>query len=105
MLKKLIVWGVVAAAIVVAVQSSEAPGAQAIRVSNASTLMLTITEANGMAWAAGGTLGSGQLNITSFTTTGASGTFTFTAVAMPGTPATGSKLITDGVFNVRFITP
>jgi hypothetical protein len=49
--------------------------------------------------------GQRAAQITSFTATGASGTFTFNAVAVPGTNATGSKVVTEGVFNVRFVTP
>jgi hypothetical protein len=92
-------------AIVIAVEASPAPGAVAIRVSDSSSLTLSITEANGMVWMAGGSLGTGQLNIDSFTTTSASGRFSFTAVAPPGAPNTGSKVVSDGVFNVRFVTP
>jgi hypothetical protein len=45
---------------------------------------------------------SGTVTITSLSATGASGTFSFVATAVPGTPATGSKNVTEGAFNVRF---
>jgi hypothetical protein len=49
--------------------------------------------------------GSGTVTITSLTSTGAAGTFSFTMVAVPNTAASGSKAITDGVFNVTFASP
>ncbi len=48
--------------------------------------------------------GSGTIVITSLTTTGASGTFSFTLNAVPQTSATGTKTVTDGTFNVTFAT-
>lgn len=49
--------------------------------------------------------GDGTITITSLTSTGASGTFSFTMVPLPNTSATGTKTITDGVFNVTFSSP
>jgi hypothetical protein len=92
-------------AIIVAAEASPGPGAVAIRVGPSTNLTFSITEANGTVWMAGGSLGTGQLNIDSFTSTGASGRFTFTAMAPPGAPNTGSKVVSDGVFNVRFLSP
>jgi hypothetical protein len=45
---------------------------------------------------------NGTVTITSLSNTGASGTFSFVATAIAGTPAAGTKTVTDGVFNVRF---
>jgi hypothetical protein len=45
---------------------------------------------------------SGTLTINSLSTTGASGTFAFVGTAVSGTPATGSRNVTEGTFNVRF---
>ena len=52
-------------------------------------------------WAATPTLGSGTLTITTLTATGATGTFAFTASPLSGS-ATGSKVVTNGTFNVTF---
>jgi hypothetical protein len=45
---------------------------------------------------------SGTLTINTLTATGASGTFSFVAVADLTTAATGTKTVTNGAFNVRF---
>lgn len=45
---------------------------------------------------------TGSIVITTLTSTGASGTFSFTAPAVPGTGASGTKTVTNGAFNVRF---
>jgi len=55
-------------------------------------------------WQAGVGIGSGTITVTSLTSTSASGTFTFSMVAVAGTGATGTKSITDGVFNVTLTT-
>ena len=49
--------------------------------------------------------GSGTLTITTLTSTGASGTFSFTADAMPDSDAKGTEVVTDGVFTVTFAEP
>jgi hypothetical protein len=53
-------------------------------------------------WTAGPGLGSGTIVIATLTATGASGTFSFTAPALAFTGATGTKTVTNGVFNVTF---
>jgi hypothetical protein len=45
---------------------------------------------------------SGTLTIASLSATTASGTFSFLATAVSGTPATGSRNVTEGAFTVRF---
>lgn len=55
-------------------------------------------------WQAGVGIGSGTITVNSLTSTGASGTFSFSLVAVPGSGATGTKTITEGVFNVTFTT-
>lgn len=52
-------------------------------------------------WSALLTQGSGTLTVASFSATGASGTFSFTALPT-GAGATGSKVVTNGAFNVTF---
>lgn len=54
------------------------------------------------AWNGGVGKGSGSVTVTTFTATGATGTFAFTLVAVPGSGATGTKAVTEGVFNVTF---
>lgn len=41
-----------------------------------------------------------SINLATITSTGASGSFAFKGIALPG--ATGTKTVTNGVFNVRF---
>lgn len=46
--------------------------------------------------------GTGTVNVTTLNDDGAAGTFTFTGMATPGSPATGQKVVTNGTFNVKF---
>lgn len=46
--------------------------------------------------------GSGTITVTTVSATGASGTFSGTLVAQPGSGAAGNKVITNGQFNVTF---
>jgi hypothetical protein len=52
-------------------------------------------------WNANFTFGSGTITLSTLTATGASGTFSFTLVHI-STPSTGTRVITNGVFNVTF---
>jgi len=52
-------------------------------------------------WNANGGAGSGTINVTSSTSTGLTGTFSFTLVHI-ATQSTGSKTITNGVFNITY---
>ena len=52
-------------------------------------------------WLTSATGGTGSVVITSLSSTGASGTFSFTGVAAGG-GATGTKAVTSGQFNVTF---
>jgi hypothetical protein len=52
-------------------------------------------------WNANFTAGSGTVTLTTLTATGASGTFSFNLVHIV-TASTGTRVITDGVFNVNF---
>lgn len=56
-------------------------------------------------WQAGVGIGSGTITVSALTPTSASGTFSFSLAAVPGTGATGTKSITEGVFNVTLTTP
>ncbi len=53
-------------------------------------------------WVTGYNGGTGSVTINSVSATGASGTFSFTGAASPGTPATGTISVTNGKFNVTF---
>lgn len=46
--------------------------------------------------------GTGTIVVTSSTANSASGTFSLTLVPLAGTKATGNKVVTNGVFNVKF---
>lgn len=63
-----------------------------------AVLQDTISKAG---WAAGPTLGSGSINVTSISGGGASGTFNLTLEPTPGTSASG-KMTISGTFNVKF---
>jgi len=54
------------------------------------------------AWTSALVGGNGTLTITTLTATGATGSFTFNGIASPGTPATGTRAVTNGAFNVSF---
>jgi hypothetical protein len=45
---------------------------------------------------------SGVIRLTRLTPTRATGTFTFTAIPFPGTPATGTRTVSNGTFDVTF---
>jgi hypothetical protein len=68
---------------------------------NVSTASLQNTSAAAM-WEAGAFTGSGAITLSTLTATGATGTFSFNLVPLSGTTATGTKVVTNGVFNVRF---
>jgi hypothetical protein len=46
--------------------------------------------------------GTGTIVVTSITANSATGTFSLTLVPLTGTKATGNKIVTNGVFNVKF---
>jgi hypothetical protein len=54
----------------------------------------------GGSWSTTSSGGTGRLAVTTATASGASGTFSFTAVPGPGSPAPGTVVVTDGVFNI-----
>src|SRR5262249_12912228 len=53
-------------------------------------------------WQAAVGIGSGTITVNSVSSTAACGTFSCALVAVAGSGATGTKSITDGVFNVTF---
>ena len=79
-----------------------APGSVTVA---SSDLSMTVQTTNGTAvtgvWTAAGTLGSGAVTVTSISAAGASGTFSFNAPAF-GQGATGTKVVTNGVFTATF---
>jgi hypothetical protein len=88
-------------------------GVGGISSSSNATLNMTTGAANGLydllptngqTWTANAAVvgSSGTVTLTSFSSTGASGTFSFVAVALAGTGSTGTKTITNGSFSVTF---
>lgn len=61
-----------------------------------------ITESNGRSWHASQFVGNGTVTITSVSATGAAGKFSFTAPAVGSSGANGSRVVTDGTFDVKF---
>jgi hypothetical protein len=82
----------------VATQAS-GPGTFPIDLSNGASGLLTI--GGTQVWKADAVLGgSGTITLTTLTATGTSGAFSFTLIAVP--PATGTKTITNGAFDITF---
>ena len=82
----------------IATQAS-GPGTFPISLANGANGQLTI--GGTQLWEANAVLGgSGTITLTILTATGTSGTFSFNLIAVP--PATGTKTITNGVFNIAF---
>ncbi len=75
------------------------PGTYPVGVTSPANFSVTI---GGAGWQAAITLGSGSFTVTSISATGAKGTFQFTAGPVPGTAATGNKVVTAGAFDVTF---
>lgn len=75
------------------------PGTFTVGVTSPANFSVTIGAAG---WQAAITLGSGSVTVTSISATGAKGTFQFTAGPVPGTAATGNKVVTAGAFDVTF---
>lgn len=75
------------------------PGTYPIGPTSPANFSLTIGTAS---WQAAITLGSGSLTVTSISAAGAKGTFQFTAGPVPGTTASGNKVVTQGAFDVKF---
>jgi hypothetical protein len=84
--------------IAVATQAS-GPGTFPISLSDGANGLLTI--GGTQIWKADAVLGgSGTITLTTLTATGTSGAFSFNLLAVP--PATGTKTITHGAFNITF---
>ena len=62
----------------------------------------TVLDGTGKVWTAGVTGGSGTLTVTALDATHVAGTFAYSAVASAQTGATGTKAVTQGVFDVKF---
>jgi len=55
-------------------------------------------------WMTGTSGATGTVTVTSISAERITGTFSFTATAVPGTAATGTLVVTNGKFDVRFVT-
>ena len=75
------------------------PGTFTVGVTSPANFSVTIA---GAGWQAAISLGSGSFTVTSISAAGAKGTFQFTAGPVPGTAATGNKVVTAGGFDVQF---
>lgn len=62
----------------------------------------TVLDGTGKVWTAGATGGSGTLTVTALDATHIAGTFAYSAVASAQSGATGTKAVTQGVFDVKF---
>lgn len=62
----------------------------------------SVLDGTGKVWTAGAIGGSGTLTVTALDATHVAGTFAYSAVASAGSGATGTKAVTQGVFDVRF---
>ncbi len=62
----------------------------------------TMTTTSAPQWETGFNGGTGTITVSTLTASGASGTFSFTGQAIPGTGATGTATVTNGKFNVAF---
>jgi hypothetical protein len=84
--------------------TSAAAGSQTISIANATVMQVIATNGTAVSgtWFASAVGGSGTLTITSINTTGASGTFSFNAVAGPTGGGAGTKVVTNGSFSARF---
>lgn len=57
---------------------------------------------NAATWTTANSAGTGTLTLSRLDLQGAAGTFSFSAPAAPGTGAAGTKVVTNGAFNVTF---
>jgi hypothetical protein len=69
---------------------------------NAGIAQVVQVTAGFAAWTSALVGGTGTLTIATLTAEGATGTFTFNGIASPGTPATGTRAVTNGSFEVSF---
>lgn len=64
--------------------------------------VITVTFGIQSAWTTSLTGGTGTVALTAISASGAKGTFSFTAVPAAGTGTVGNKVVTNGVFDVKF---
>ncbi len=76
-----------------------APGTFPIGGTNPANGLVTIGTST---WQAAAGIGSGSITITAISATGARGTFQFNALPVANTPATGTRAVTEGSFDVTF---
>ncbi|HEX5438283.1 MAG TPA: DUF6252 family protein [Gemmatimonadaceae bacterium] len=82
---------------------SSGPGTYTVSVPMPTNASYTMPGGTAAVWqAVAGVGGSGTVTLTSLTTTGASGTFSFELPPVASTAATGTKSITQGKFALTF---
>ncbi len=89
--------------ILLTIPSVTAPGTFNFGVGNTGVAqVIQVSGTTASAWTTALVGGSGTLTLTTFTAERATGTFSFSGTASPGTPATGTRPVTAGSFDVRF---
>lgn len=69
---------------------------------NPGVAQLIETASGSATWTSALVGGTGTLTLTTFTNERAAGTFNFSGIAADGTPAMGTRTVTNGTFDVRF---
>lgn len=69
---------------------------------NAGIAQLVQVTTGTPAWTSSLVGGTGSITVTTLSATRAAGTFSFTGAASPGTAATGTRVVTNGAFDVKF---
>jgi hypothetical protein len=83
--------------------STRAVGTYTINIlSPLNALLLTTINGTAASWTAALTTGSGTLTIATSTNNSIAGTFSFVLQPQTGTPASGTKTIANGTFNLTF---
>ena len=71
-------------------------------LSGLNAILSTAFSGSAAIWTASLGIGTGTVIITSLTNNSIAGTFVFTLVPQAGTPASGTKVIANGAFNLTF---
>ena len=80
---------------------ASSPGTYQLNQPEEASSFISMT-AGTASWQASYVAGKGIINISTLSATGASGSFSLTLIPSPNSSATGTKIVTDGVFNIKF---
>lgn len=86
----------------ITIPSVAATGTYNFGPGNVGVAQVVQVSAGASTWTSSLVGGSGSLVLTTFTATRAAGTFSFVGAASPGTPATGTRAVTGGSFDITF---